>query len=295
MIDLHLHTTASDGRSTPEQLVRRLVEAGIRTCAITDHDTTAGLARARTAAASTPLTVIAGIEITAVHAGADVHMLGYFFDTDHTELAGFLVAQRADRVRRALEILDRLDALGAVVPRDSILKLATEPTGRALGRPAVAKLLVAHGHAKSIGDAFDRLLGTGRPAFVPRRGIDPGEVIALVGRAGGLVSFAHPGKVGHDELLPALAARGLGAIEVFHPDHDADAVTRYLDMARELGVGVSGGSDYHGPGSGRAEMVGTVTLPETHFEDLIRRSRGLKPPGSIEQWRRGSSDPRSES
>jgi predicted metal-dependent phosphoesterase TrpH len=271
VIDLHLHTTASDGRSTPEQLVRRLILAGIRTCAITDHDTTAGLARASAAAAGTPLTIIAGIEITAVHAGADLHMLGYFFDPEHAELAEFLVAQRADRVRRVLEILDRLDSLGTVVARDSILRLATEPSGRAIGRPAVAKLLVAHGHAKSIADAFDRFLGTGRPAFVPRRGIDPFAVITLVGRAGGLVSFAHPGKIGHDELLPVLAARGLGAIEVFHPDHDADAIARYLDMARELGVGVSGGSDYHGPGSGRAESVGTVTLPDAYFDDLRRR------------------------
>lgn len=273
MIDLHLHTTASDGRSTPEQLVTRLIAAGIRACAITDHDTTAGLAPARAAAAGTPLTVIAGIEITAVHAEVDVHMLGYFFDPENAELASFLVTQRADRVRRVLEMLDRLDALGAVVDREPVLKLAMEPAGRAVGRPVLAKLLVAHGHAKSIADAFDRYLATGRPAFIARRGIDPGEVIGLIGRAGGIVSFAHPGKLGHDELLPQLAARGLAAIEVFHPDHDEDAMARYTNLAREHGVGISGGSDYHGPGSGRAEALGTVTLPDAHFDDLKRRVR----------------------
>ncbi|HEX5068978.1 MAG TPA: PHP domain-containing protein [Vicinamibacterales bacterium] len=271
MIDLHLHTTASDGRSTPEQLVRRLIAAGIRTCAITDHDTIAGLDRARAAARGTPLAILAGIEITAVHGGVDVHMLGYAFHPDHPELTAFLAAQRADRLRRVLEIFDRLESLGVVLSREPILKRAKKLSGRAVGRPAVAKLLVSHGHARSIADAFDRYLGAGRPAFVSRRGVAPADVIALIGRAGGLVSFAHPGKMGRDDLLPALASAGLGAIEAFHPDHDAEAVQRYTDLARTLDVGVSGGSDYHGPGSGRAEALGTVTLPEAHFAELRKR------------------------
>lgn len=251
--------------------MRRLVAAGIRTCAITDHDTIAGLDRARAAAKDTPLEILTGIEITAVHDGVDVHMLGYGFDAGHAELTTFLEAQRADRLRRVLEILDRLESLGVVVSREPILKRAKKPTGRALGRPAVAKLLVAHGHAQSIADAFDRYLATGRPAFISRRGVAPAEVVALIGRAGGLVSFAHPGKLGRDDLLAPLASAGLGAIEVFHPDHDADAVARYTEIARRLGVGMSGGSDYHGPGSGRAEALGTVTLPDTCFRDLQAR------------------------
>jgi hypothetical protein len=276
MIDLHLHTTASDGRSTPEQLVQRLIAAGIRTCAITDHDTVAGLDRARAAARDTPLSILTGIEITAVHTGVDVHMLGYGFDAGHAELSEFLVAQRADRLRRVFEIFDRLESIGIVIPREPLVKKAKKLSGKAVGRPAVAKLLVAHGHAKSIADAFDRYLSPGRPGFVSRRGVTPAEVIALVGRAGGLVSFAHPGKIGHDELLPVLASAGLGAIEVFHPDHDADAVTRYMNMARTLGVGVSGGSDYHGPGSGRAEALGAVTLPESYFAELTQRFQTSK-------------------
>jgi len=279
VIDLHLHTTASDGRSSPEQLVRRLVAAGIRTCAITDHDTTAGFVRARAAAAAAGLRVIAGIEITAVHEGADLHLLGYGFDPDHAELGRFLETQRADRVRRVVDMLDRLAALGVAVDRRPILNQATGGDGRALGRPAIAKALVAGGHARDIGDAFERYLAVGRPAFVPRRGSAPADVIALVARAGGIVSFAHPGKLGLDDLIPALAARGLAAVEVFHPDHDAGAVARYLDLARALHLGVSGGSDYHGPKSGRAEALGVVTLPEEYLADLLgRRSNGA--PGS---------------
>jgi len=279
VIDLHLHTTASDGRSSPEQLVRRLVAAGIRTCAITDHDTTAGYARALTAAAAAGLRLITGIEITAVHEGADVHLLGYGFDPEHAELASFLETQRADRVRRVVDMIDRLAALGVPIDRAPILRQATQARGRALGRPAIAKAVVAAGHARDIRDAFDRFLAAGRPAFVPRRGIAPADVIALVGRAGGIVSFAHPGKLGLDDLIPALAARGLAAIEVFHPDHDAAAVAKYLDMARRLDLAVSGGSDYHGPNSGRADDVPVVFRPRTYYrrDGAVRRTvRGTR-------------------
>lgn len=272
MIDLHLHTTASDGRSTPEHLVRRAAAAGLRTCAVTDHDTIAGLPRARQAAVAFGLRVITGIEITAVSGGLDVHLLGYFFDPQHPELTAFLVTQRDDRRRRVEEMLDRLAGLGIVLPRERMLKKAAKMTGKAIGRPVIARLLVANGHARDIADAFDRYLASGRPAFVPRRGATPAEVVGLIGRAGGVVSFAHPGKLGLDDLIPPLAAAGLGAVEVFHPDHDAAAIERYGAMARALNLAVSGGSDYHGPGSGRAEALGQVTLPPAAFDDLLSRA-----------------------
>jgi 3',5'-nucleoside bisphosphate phosphatase len=272
VIDLHLHTTASDGRSTPEQLISRVAAAGITTCAITDHDTTAGLGRAIDAGNVAGLKVIAGIEITAVHDGLDVHMLGYFFDPQHAELGEFLASQREDRKRRIAEMLDRLGEMGVALPRDRILKQAGKTAGKAIGRPVIARLLVASGHAHDIGDAFDRYLASGRPAFVARRGISPVEVIKLIGRAGGLVSFAHPGKLGMDDLIRALAAQGLGAVEVFHPDHDAASIEKYSALARSLNLAVSGGSDYHGPGSGRAEALGQVTLGDAAFQDLAKRA-----------------------
>jgi predicted metal-dependent phosphoesterase TrpH len=271
MIDLHLHTTASDGRSTPEQLVRRVAAAGIRTCAVTDHDTVASLPRAAEAGAALGLRVMAGIEITAVLGGHDVHMLGYFFDPLHPELTGFLKGQRDDRRRRVVEMLDRLETLGIVLPRARLLKQGVRSSGKAIGRPALARLLVAHGHARDIAEAFDKYLAAGRPAFIPRRGATPAEVVAMVGRAGGVSSFAHPGKLGLDDLVAPLAAAGLTAIEVFHPDHDAAAIDRYRAIARTLNLGMSGGSDYHGPGSGRAEALGQVTLPPEAFDDLLGR------------------------
>jgi predicted metal-dependent phosphoesterase TrpH len=271
MIDLHMHTTASDGRSTPDRLMRRVAAVGVRICAVTDHDTTSGLEPAREAAKPLGLRVLAGIEITAVAGGLDVHMLGYLFDPRHPELIAFLTTQREDRKRRIAEMLDRLEGLGIQLSRQRILKQAARMTGQAIGRPVIARQLVAGGHVRDIADAFDRYLGSGKPAFVPRRGATPAEVVGMIARAGGVASFAHPGKLGLDDLIPALVPAGLGAIEVFHPDHDAAAVERYRAMARSLNLAMTGGSDYHGPGSGRAEALGRVTLPEDAFDDLLER------------------------
>ncbi len=271
MIDLHLHTTASDGRSEPEDLVRRAADAGLRTIAVTDHDTTAGVARARDAARPLGLSVVMGIEITAIHDGRDVHLLGYFFDDGHPELAAFLERQRADRRHRIDQMLERLRDLGLAIDAEAV-RAHGAVQGKAIGRPAIARALVAAGHVKDVAEAFDRYLADGCPAFVPREGASPREVVQLLARAGGVSSFAHPGKLGLDHLLPDLVAAGLTAVEAFHPDHAAVDRKRYLTFARTLGLAVSGGSDYHGPGSGRVEALGGVHLPDEHFETLQKRA-----------------------
>ena len=272
MIDLHLHTTASDGRSTPEQLVQRAHRAGLKTIAVTDHDTVAGVAAARDVATPLGLRVVTGIEITAVSDGLDVHVLGYFFDEADARLAEFLTAQRADRVRRVHEMLNRLADLGVSLDRERILARAGERTGKALGRPEIARALVAGGHVANIQEAFDAYLASGRPAFVSRRGSTPAEVIGILRLAGGIASLAHPGKIGLDALLAPLAAAGLAAVEVFHPDHDGALTEKYDELATLHGLARSGGSDFHGPGSGRAERLGEVILPLAMFEELERRA-----------------------
>jgi predicted metal-dependent phosphoesterase TrpH len=271
VIDLHLHTTASDGRSSPEQLVRTAAAAGITTLAVTDHDTTAGVAAARVAAGAVGVDVVMGIEITAVLEGRDVHILGYFFDDTYPELVTFLAAQREDRRRRVDAIVERLTALGAPVNYRAIAKQAQD-SHKAIGRPAIARALVAAGHARDVQDAFDRFLADGRPAFISRQGAPPGEVIALLRRAGGVASFAHPGKLGLDAVLPGLAAAGLTGLEVFHPDHDAEAVRKYSVIAEALNLTPTGGSDYHGPKSGRAECLGVVGLDAAAFAALVARA-----------------------
>jgi predicted metal-dependent phosphoesterase TrpH len=272
VIDLHLHTTASDGRSTPAGLVREAVAAGITTLAVTDHDTVAAVPQVLAAARAAGVVAVAGIEITAVHAGRDVHVLGYFLDPDSPHLNAFLDRQRQDRRRRVLEIADRLDELGAPVDRASLTANAAQP-GKSLGRPVVAAALIAAGHVRDVAEAFDRYLSPGAPAFVERIGAPPAAVVRLIGEAGGLAAIAHPGKANTDHLIPVMVDAGMAAIEVFHSDHSAADVMRYQAAAAHFGLLVTGGSDYHGPGTGRAASLGRVGISEEAFAALADRAR----------------------
>jgi hypothetical protein len=267
-IDLHLHTTASDGRCTPQELVDRAAAARLDVMAVTDHDTTAAVAGVRAAAHARGIEVITGIEITAVEDGRDVHILGYFIDPGYAPLAGFLARQRTQRIARVTAIGDRLAQLGMPIDIVPMVAQAREDGGRSIGRPQIARAMVAAGHVASTRDAFDRWLGTGCPAFVPRAGAPPGEVIALVHAAGGAASLAHPGQTAIDTRIPALCLSGLDALEVYHPDHDAASTRRYRELATRLTVLVTGGSDFHGDPSHGVEP-GSVTLPE----DAWRRFR----------------------
>jgi len=268
LIDLHLHTTASDGSLSPSELVVQARAAGLSIFSITDHDTTAGCDAARAAAVAAGLELVPGIEISAVADGRDVHMLGYFIDTASAGLSEFLLRQRRDRLRRVHEIGERLAALGA--PVDIAPIAADAARGRSVGRPQIADALITAGHVASRDEAFDRFLGAGGPAFVPRRGAGPEEVIALIHDAGGLASLAHPGVSRRDDLLPALVAAGLDALEARHSDHDPATEARYRVQARDLGILVTGGSDFHGAGAGhRASAIGQVTLPREDFDALL--------------------------
>ena len=271
MIDLHLHTTASDGRSSPDDLVREASAAGLRTIAVTDHDTTAAVSHVTAAAQRAGLVCIPGIEMTAVLDGRDVHILGYFLDPGDEELNAFLEIQREERRRRLEEIGDRLAGAGAPIDVPTLIAASTG-TGRSVGRPLAAQALVAAGYARDIADAFDRFLSEGQPGFVPRRGSPPVDVVRLIANAGGIASLAHPGKLKRDDILPDLVTHGLAAVEVFHPDHGPDDVARYAAFAEAHHLGTTGGSDYHGPGSGRSQALGRVTLPADAFAALVERA-----------------------
>jgi predicted metal-dependent phosphoesterase TrpH len=239
---------------------------------ITDHDTTAGSEAAAPLAREAGLELVPGIEITAVADGRDVHILGYFIDPASSPLRDFLLAQRTDRLRRVQEIGERLAALGAPVDVSPIA--ADAARGRSVGRPQIADALMAAGHVGSRDEAFDRFLSAAGPAFVPRRGLRPEGVIDLLHQAGGLASMAHPGVTRRDDLLPALAAAGLDALEACHADHDPATEARYRALARELGMLVTGGSDFHGADAGhRVNAIGGVTLPREDFERLVAAHR----------------------
>lgn len=296
MIDLHLHTTASDGLLDPASLVSRAAAAGLRVISVTDHDTVAGIGAAMAAAGPLGVRLVAGIEVTAVEGERDVHILGYFIDPADAALSGFLDGQRADRVRRVREMAARLQRLGIGIDVDVLI---AGPEDRSVGRPAIADALVAGGHARDRDDAFARLLGRGRPAFVPRRGVAGAEVIRTIHASGGIASLAHPGVLADDALIPQLARAGLDALEVWHSDHSAAQSWHYAAVAAQLGLARSGGSDYHGEGVHSAARLGGIHLAHDEFlalESLVgaaRRSIGGAPAAPATPGVGGSGTPRS--
>jgi hypothetical protein len=271
VIDLHLHTTASDGRCTPEELVDRAAAARLSVMAVTDHDTTAATLEVREAARARGLEAVSGIEITAVEEGRDVHILGYFLDPIDGALNTFLVAQRASRIARVEAIGARLAALGVPIETGALIARARRAPGRSIGRPQIARAMIEAGHVADTRDAFDRWLGLGCPGFVPRDGAAPEAVIDVIHQAGGVASLAHPGKTAIDARIASLRSGGLDALEAFHPDHDAGLVQRYLAMARELELLVTGGSDFHADPA-RALEPGSVTLPDAEWERVRARA-----------------------
>ena len=266
-----MHTTASDGLLSPSALVARAAAVGLTTISVTDHDTLAALTEVRTHADGAGLSLVTGIEVTSVHDGRDVHILGYFVDEDDESFARFLWTQREQRFNRVREIAMRLAALGMPLPIEVLIAAALRQPGTSIGRPAVADALIKAGHVASRQEAFDRFLATDRPAFVPRQGPSPSTVVDAIHAAGGLASFAHPGVTKQPGLIEPLARMGLDAIEAYHTDHTEGMRDDALEAARRLQLAVTGGSDYHGDDARRA--IGVVTLPQPEFEAFAQRRR----------------------
>jgi predicted metal-dependent phosphoesterase TrpH len=267
VIDLHLHTTASDGRLAPGELVRWAAVAGVTVMAVTDHDTTSAIAEVRTAAAKHGIEAVSGIEITAVEGGRDIHMLGYFFDVGDAGLAAFLADQRKARVDRAEAIAATLASLGKPIDLRPMLSAVKKHTGRSIGRPQVAQAMITAGHVANLREAFDDWLGEGRPAFMPRQGPTPEEVLAVVHAAGGIVSLAHPGRTRIDGRIPSLVEAGLDSLEVYHPDHKGEGEARYRALATSLECLMTGGSDFHGD-TIHGLTPGSTSLPREDWERL---------------------------
>lgn len=283
-----MHTTASDGRLAPGELVVRVATAGLKTISVTDHDTVAAIAETTAIAGAAGIRVIPGIEITAVEDNRDVHMLGYFVDPSSEKLAAFLVEQRQRRVTRVREIASRLAAANIHLDVEQLLTTAAERPGSSVGRPQIAREMLRGGHVGSVQEAFELWLESGRPGFVPRIGPSTAAVVEIIHDAGGLASFAHPGVTRRDDLIEPLAGRGLDAIEVYHSDHTQEDTMAYRRQAARLGLLVTGGSDFHGEDPPRPETpstravtnrrarrstLGAIGLPPSDFLALEQRSR----------------------
>ncbi|MGE3525007.1 MAG: PHP domain-containing protein [Gemmatimonadales bacterium] len=244
-VDLHLHSTASDGECDPARVVDLAAARGLAAIALTDHDTVAGVSAAQAAGARLSLRVVGGCEFSVAAPWGEMHVLGYFLPPDSPPLEDFLAARRADRLRRAEAMVGKLAGVGVNITFDSVLR---EAGGGALGRPHVARALVRQRLAGSLDDAFDRFLGRGRPAFVPKSLPEFGQVAELVHQVGGIVSAAHLNRRGTRTALKGFKAQGLDAVETRHPSHDPDVRARLTDLALELGLLRTGGSDWHGDG-----------------------------------------------
>jgi predicted metal-dependent phosphoesterase TrpH len=244
---------------------------------VTDHDTVAGCGEAADSCAVAGIQFVPGIEITAVRDDIDIHTLGYFLDIGSPALKTFLAEQRQRRIVRLREMVDRLGELGIALDADVILQPAIDDPAKAVGRPWIARALVAAGHVATVSEAFERWLATGRPAFIPRVGPAVDEVIARIHDAAGVASIAHPGLLKRDDWLPEFVESGLDAIEAYHTEHTPDVTARYLDLADHLGLAVSGGSDYHADDVHGGSAPGSVSLPQDAFERLVELAKWLKP------------------
>jgi predicted metal-dependent phosphoesterase TrpH len=262
--DLHLHTTFSDGTYTPEELAGRASELKFAAVALTDHDTVEGCARMAAACAHAGLEFIPAAELTAELDGNELHLLAYFVDTRNPRLLAEMAEFQRVRRNRIREMVARLNRLGIPLPVDSVVAIANCSSP---GRPHVARALVMGGFCSSLDEAFERFLKKNRPAWVPKFKVSALEAIELIHQADGLAVMAHPGLNRADEIIPGLVRAGMDGIECFHTKHTPAASERYVSLAKELGVLVTGGSDCHGLNKGKP-LIGTVKLPYEYVEQL---------------------------
>ncbi len=270
-VDLHMHSTASDGTVAPAEVARAAADAGLDGFALTDHDTTKGLAEAEAAARELGLRFLPGAELSANEPGRSVHLLAYGFDVADRDLQNFLALYTADRKRRAREIVERLQEAGAPVTYGDVERQAgtAAPT-----RAHVGRAVVACGAAADIGEAFHRYLSRGRPAFVGKQPTPPRVVFERVHAAGGVVCLAHPGTRLGDDDVRRWAGEGLDGVEVVHPANPPAVQSRMNALADELGLLRCGGSDWHGPDAGRRGVPGWAHVPLRWLEEIGRRSGG---------------------
>ena len=273
-IDLHLHSTASDGTNPPEVVVRSASDAGLRALALTDHDTVEGIPPAREAASALGITLVAGVELSAYDGTDEVHILGLHLDRID-EMRGALEVFQAARRERAVGIVGLLNGLGVRITFEDVITVAKDA---AIGRPHIARALVENGWAMDLRDAFDRYLGAGRPAYLDKRRISIPEAIAMIHRCGGIAVLAHPGADGNREHLEALASMRLDGVEVIHPSHSAEDRARLLALAKHLNLVPSGGSDSHGGADG-VRVVGAMKVPGEWLEMQVDRAAEIRAKG----------------
>lgn len=267
--DLHVHTNCSDGSDSPERVVERAVELGVAALAITDHDTVAGCASARTAALARHTAFLNGVEISASHGPCEVHVIGLGIDTAAPDLVSTLDAFRQARSTRVDDILARLHAIDLPLTRGEVeAQAAGDAT--TLGRIHIARAILARGWSRTVQDAFDKYIRKGRKAYVPRKTMSCADSIDLIHAAGGLAFLAHPGINNPTRsFVERLLHLPFDGIEAYHTKHTPGQVTAYLQLAESRGILVSGGSDCHGTATKPDPDMGKVRVPQECFSRIL--------------------------
>lgn len=266
--DLHTHTYHSDGTRSPKEVVDVALAHGIELLSISDHDNLAAYHEIREYAAQVGVTLIPGIELSCGYGGVDVHVLAYAFDPHSERIEERLQHFREARQRRGQRMAEKLATLGYRIDPKRIDEIAD---GGAVGRPHVARALVEAGYVATISDAFDKLIGSGKPAFVDKERFEIAEAVELIRSAGGVTSIAHPTLYpDHGRIVPLLLDAGIDAVEVLHPVVDENHRERYTKIASERGKFTTGGSDDHGSVK-TSETLGTIKVPETAIASLLER------------------------
>ena len=266
-VDLHVHSTTSDGDLSPSEVVRYALSQGLIALALTDHDTLGGIAEAQRAAEGADLDVIPGTEINSKWEGGALHLLGYYVDPDHPVLKRRLQRMRNARLDRAHAMLDRLEDLGLPMDWEDVDAMAQ---GQSMGRPHIARALLNRGYVDSIQEAFDRYISPGGAAYVPRLRLTPGEVIESIHAAGGVAVLAHPGPSGAVDIIPRLVSLGLQGLEVYYPRQSSSDVQLLLDLCQRYGLIATGGSDFHAEDHEEGATLGSVFVPVECIEELRR-------------------------
>ena len=265
-VDLHIHSTFSDGTQSPEQIVQVALDKQLTAIAISDHDTISGVVPAQQAAANAELQVLPAVEISTTIDGRDVHILGYFIDLQHAGLLEKLQAIRSARQQRARQIADKLEKLGISIDFEKLLEEAGPDS---IGRPHIARRLVREGYVRDAGEAFAQYLRRGGSAYVERYRLAPCEAIELVTAAGGLPVLAHPALDNAEQHVNSLMDCGLQGIEAYHTIHSPAQTRRYIAIAQEKGLLITGGSDSHGPEGPIPVEIGAVEVPDKYAERLV--------------------------
>lgn len=266
-LDLHMHTTASDGAWSPRAVVEGAAAGRLDVISVTDHDTTAGVAAAQDHAVGLRIQVIPGIEVSSSHGGRDVHVLGYFVDPSSDAMVRHATRAGNSRDERMAEMVRRLGEQGVEVSMASVHEAAGPDRG-VIGRPHLARALIEAGHASSMHDAFNSLIGDDSDAFVPLDLLDPSEAIEVILEGGGIPVWAHPPGDMIDELLPGMIAAGLRGLEVYRPRHKRSEVLRLESICKSASLLATGGSDWHTPDYGSS--LGDFHVTADEVEGLLR-------------------------